>query len=139
MLIFFLCIQSLDSAKKKDEKAIIIPLLGIMWLFQLTEKQEDFVSKEVDLKFKKINSLNLFYIISLLVVFLFLSFIVAPDMFLNFISQNEQQVINQLSIMDPQTGSYISELIDFRISVLSSDALRSLILVSIILVLFTYL
>ena len=114
---------------------LIIPLLGIMWLFQLTEKQEDFVSKEVDLKFKKINSLNLFYIISLLVVFLFLSFIVAPDMFLNFISQNEQQIINQLSVMDPQTGSYISELIDFRISVLSSDALRSLILVSIILVL----
>jgi hypothetical protein len=35
--------------------------------------------------------------------------------------------------MDPQTGSYVSELIDFRIGILSQDALRSLILVSIVL------
>ena len=37
--------------------------------------------------------------------------------------------------MDPQTGSYVSELIDFRIGILSQDALRSLILVAIVLVL----
>jgi hypothetical protein len=36
--------------------------------------------------------------------------------------------------MDPQTGSYVNELIDYRIGVLSKDALRSLILVSIVLV-----
>tara|TARA_B110000858_G_scaffold24528_1_gene24965 strand:- start:42 stop:1397 length:1356 start_codon:yes stop_codon:yes gene_type:complete len=63
-----------------------------------------------------------------------LSLVVAPDLFLNFTSQNEQQIINQFSVMDPQTGSYVSELIDFRIGVLSQDALRSLILVTIILV-----
>ena len=113
---------------------LILPLLGILWLFQFIEKQSDFLNKEVDLKFIKIGNLNLFYILSSVVVVFFLSLVISPDLFLNFTSQNEQQIINQLSVMDPQTGSYVSELIDFRISVLSQDALRSLILVTIVLV-----
>ena len=113
---------------------LILPLLGILWLFQFIEKQTDFLNKEVDLKFTKIGNLNLFYILSSIIIVFFLSLIVAPDLFLNFISQSEQQIINQLSVMDPQTGSYVSELIDFRIGILSQDALRSLILVSIVLV-----
>ena len=113
---------------------LILPLLGILWLFQFIEKQSDFLNKEVDLKFIKIGNLNLFYILSSVVVVFFLSLVISPDLFLNFTSQNEQQIINQLSVMDPQTGSYVSELIDFRIGVLSQDALRSLILVTIVLV-----
>lgn len=113
---------------------LIFPLLGILWLFQFTEKQTDFLNKEVDLKFTKIGSLNLFYILSSIIIVFFLSLIVAPNLFLNFISQSEQQIINRLSVNDPQTWSYVSELIDFRIGILSQDALRSLILVFIVLV-----
>ena len=113
---------------------LILPLIGILWLFQFVEKKSDFLNKEVDLKFIKIRNLNLFYILSSVIVIFFLSLVVAPDLFLNFVSQNEQQIINQLSVMDPQTGSYVSELIDFRIGILSQDALRSLILVAIVLV-----
>ena len=112
---------------------LILPLLGILWLFQLIEKKSDFLNKEVDLKFTKIENLNLFYILCSITILFFLSLVISPDLFLNFISQNEQQIINQLSVMDPQTGSYVDELIDFRIGILSQDALRSLILVSIVL------
>ena len=114
---------------------LILPLVGILWLFQFAEKKSDFLNKEVDLKFTKIGNLNLFYILSSVVVVFFLTLVISPDLFLNFTSQNEQQIINQLSVMDPQTGSYVSELIDFRIGILSQDALRSLILISIVLVL----
>ena len=112
---------------------LIIPLIGIMWLFQLIEKKEEFLSKEIDLKFKKISAIKFFYILSSIVSFFFLSFILMPDIFLNFISQNEEQIINQFSIIDPQTSSYVSELIDFRMSIVSQDALRSLILIFCIL------
>ena len=108
---------------------LILPLIGVLWLFQFIEKQKDFLNNEVDLKFIKIKNLKLFYILSSIVVVFFLSFVVAPDIFLNFISQNEQQIINQLSVMDSQ----ISELIDFRMRTVSLDALRSLILVTIVL------
>jgi hypothetical protein len=113
---------------------LILPLIGILWLFKFVEKKSDFLNKEVDLKFTKIGNLNLFYILSSVVIVFFLILVISPDLFLNFTSQNEQQIINQLSVMDPQTGSYIGELIDFRIGILSKDALRSLILVSIVLV-----
>ena len=112
---------------------LILPLIGILWLFQFIEKKSDFLNKVVDLKFAKIENLNLFYILCSIIILFFLSLVISPDLFLNFISQNEQQIINQLSVMDPQTGSYVSELIDFRIGILSQDALRSLILVSIVL------
>ena len=112
---------------------LIIPLIGIMWLFQLIEKKDEFLSKEIDLRFKKISSIKLFYILSSIVFFFFLSFILIPDVFLNFTSLNEQKIINQLSLMDPQTNSYVNELIHFRMSVVSKDALRSLILIFIIL------
>jgi hypothetical protein len=112
---------------------LILPLIGILWLFQFIEKKSDFLNKEVDLKFTKIGNLNLFYILSSITILFFLSLVISPDLFLNFTSQNEQQIINQLSVMDPQTGSYVGELIDFRIGILSQDALRSLILVSIVL------
>ena len=108
---------------------LILPLIGVLWLFQFIEKQKDFLNNEVDLKFIKIKNLKLFYILSSIVVVFFLSFVVAPDIFLNFISQNEQQIINQLSVMDSQ----VSELIDFRMRTVSLDALRSLILVTIVL------
>ena len=108
---------------------LILPLIGVLWLFQFIEKQKDFLNNEVDLKFIKIKNLKLFYILSSIVVVFFLSFVVAPDIFLNFISQNEQQIINQLSVMDPQ----VRELIDFRMRTVSLDALRSLILVTIVL------
>ena len=112
---------------------LILPLIGILWLFQFIEKKSDFLNKEVDLKFTKIENLNLFYILCSITILFFLSLVIIPDLFLNFISQNEQQINNQLSVMDPPTGSYVSELIDFRIGILSQDALRSLILVSIVL------
>ncbi|MEJ6754143.1 MAG: YfhO family protein [Flavobacteriales bacterium] len=108
---------------------LILPLIGVLWLFQFIEKQKDFLNNEVDLKFIKIKNLKLFYILSSIVVVFFLSFVVAPDIFLNFISQNEQQIINQLSVMDSQ----VRELIDFRMRTVSLDALRSLILVTIVL------
>ena len=108
---------------------LILPLIGVLWLFQFIEKQKDFLNNEVDLKFIKIKNLKLFYILSSIVVVFFLSFVVAPNIFLNFISQNEQQIINQLSVMDSQ----VSELIDFRMRTVSLDALRSLILVTIVL------
>ena len=108
---------------------LILPLIGVLWLFQFIEKHKFFLNNEVDLKFIKIKNLKLFYILSSIVVVFFLSFVLAPDMFLNFISQNEQQIINQLSVMDSQ----VSELIDFRMRTVSIDALRSLILVAIVL------
>ena len=82
----------------------------------------------------KFGKLNLFYFLSSITIIFFLSLVVVPDLFLNFISKNEQQIINQLSVMDPQTDSYVTDLINFRIGVLSKDSLRSLILVSIVLV-----
>ena len=42
---------------------LILPLIGILWLFQFIEKKSDFLNKEVDLKFAKIENLNLFYIL----------------------------------------------------------------------------
>ena len=113
---------------------LIIPLIGVMWLFQFIDKKEEFLSKELDLKFKKISGLNLFYILSSIMILFFMCFVMAPEIFLNFTSQNEQQIISQLSLMDSQTASYVSELVDYRISVVSKDAIRSLILVFIILV-----
>ena len=65
---------------------LIFPLLGILWLFQFTEKQTDFLNKEVDLKFTKIGSLNLFYILSSIIIVFFLSLIVAPNLFLNILN-----------------------------------------------------
>ena len=112
---------------------LILPLIGILWLFQFIDKKSDFLNKEVDLKFTKIGNLKLFYILSSVLIVFFLSLIFSPDLFLNFTSKNEQQIINQLSVMDPQTGSYVSELIDFRIGIFSKDAVRSLFLVSIVL------
>lgn len=111
---------------------LIVPLIGVLWFYQFTE-DKDFLSQEVDFKFKKITSLNLFYILSGLLVFFFLSFIIFPDLFLNFTSLSEEKIIIQLSMMDPQTSNYIDELTDFRKSVLIKDVVRSLILVLIII------
>jgi len=83
---------------------LILPLIGLLWLFQFTEKQLDFLNNKVDLKFIKFGKLNLFYFLSSITIIFFLSLVVVPDLFLNFISKNEQQIINQLSVMDPQTG-----------------------------------
>ena len=60
-------------------------------------------------------------------------FIIVPDLFLNFIASSEKQIINQLTIMDPQTSNYIEELIDFRKTILSQDVLRSLVIILIII------
>ena len=56
---------------------LILPLIGILWLFQFVEKKSDFLNKEVDLKFTKIGNLNLFYILSSVVVVFFLSLVVS--------------------------------------------------------------
>lgn len=55
--------------------------------------------------------------------------VVQPSLFLNFTSINENNIITQLSSMNPQVSNYIDELISFREDVFSSDALRSLVLV----------
>ena len=111
---------------------LIVPLIGILWLFQFTENK-NFLSNEVNLRFKKISSLKLFYYLSACIIVFFLSFIIVPDLFLNFISSSEKQIINQLTIMDPQTSNYVEELIDFRKNILLHDAVRSLVIVLIII------
>ena len=111
---------------------LIVPMIGILWLFQFIENK-NFLSNEVNLRFNKINSLKLFYILSASIIIFFLSFIIVPDLFLNFIASSEKQIINQLTIMDPQTSNYIEELIDFRKTIFSQDVLRSLVIILIII------
>ena len=111
---------------------LIVLMIGILWLFQFIENK-NFLSNEVNLRFNKINSLKLFYILSASIIVFFLSFIIVPDLFLNFIASSEKQIINQLTIMDPQTSNYIEELIDFRKTILSQDVLRSLVIILIII------
>ena len=111
---------------------LIVPMIGILWLFQFTE-DKNFLSNEVNFRFNKVSSLKLFYILSAIIIVFFLSFIIVPDLFLNFISSSEKQIINQLTIMDPQTSNYIEELIDFRKNILSQDVLRSLVIILIII------
>ena len=102
-------------------------------VISIYRKQKNFLSNEVNLRFNKINSLKLFYILSASIIVFFLSFIIVPDLFLNFIASSEKQIINQLTIMDPQTSNYIEELIDFRKNILSQDVLRSLVIILIII------
>ena len=111
---------------------LIVPMIGILWLFQFVENK-NFLSHEVNLRLKKISSLKLFYFLSASIIVFFLSFIIVPDLFLNFISSSEKQIINQLTIMNPQTSNYIEELIDFRKTILSQDVLRSLVIILIII------
>ena len=111
---------------------LIVPMIGILWLFQFVENK-NFLSNEVNLRLKKISSLKLFYFLSASIIVFFLSFIIVPDLFLNFISSSEKQIINQLTIMNPQTSNYIEELIDFRKTILSQDVLRSLVIILIII------
>ena len=111
---------------------LIVPMIGILWLFQFVENK-NFLSYEVNLRFNKISSLKLFYFLSASIIVFFLSFIIVPDLFLNFISSSEKQIINQLTIMNPQTSNYIEELIDFRKTILSQDVLRSLVIILIII------
>tara|TARA_B110000971_G_scaffold68309_1_gene70049 strand:+ start:862 stop:3612 length:2751 start_codon:yes stop_codon:yes gene_type:complete len=107
---------------------IIIPLIGVMWLYQFVENTQ--LSNSENFYFTNFSALKVFYIISSVILIFFLSMIISPDLFLNFISQNEQQIINQLLINDPQIEIYIKELVDFRINSVSQDATRSLILVT---------
>ena len=111
---------------------LIVPMIGILWLFQFTE-DKNFFSSEVNFRFNKASSLKLFYILSSFIIVFFLSFIIVPDLFLNFISSSEKQIINQLTFMDSQTSNYVEELIDYRKNILSQDVLRSLVIVLIII------
>ena len=111
---------------------LIVPMIGILWLFQFTE-DKNFFSREVNFRFNKASSLKLFYILSSFIIVFFLSFIIVPDLFLNFISSSEKQIINQLTFMDSQTSNYVEELIDYRKNILSQDVLRSLLIVLIII------
>ena len=69
---------------------LIVPMIGILWLFQFTE-DKNFLSNEVNFRFNKISSLKLFYILSAFIIVFFLSFIIVPDLFLNFISSSENK------------------------------------------------
>ena len=111
---------------------LVIPMIGILWLFQFTE-DKNFLSNEVNFRFNKVSNLKLFYILSSFIIVFFLSFIIVPDLFLNFISSSEKLIINQLTIIDPQTSNYVEELIDYRKNILSQDAFRSLVIVLIII------
>mgnify|MGYP007000191920 len=92
---------------------------------------------ELDLKFKIISRKKWFYIICSVFIALLLLMVVQPSLFLNFTSINENNIITQLSSMNPQVSNYIDELISFREDVFSSDALRSLVLVMLLFLIFT--
>ena len=115
----------------------VVPFIGIFWLYQFIEKDNGSLVGELDLKFKIISRKKWFYIICSVFIALLLLMVVQPSLFLNFTSINENNIITQLSSMNPQVSNYIDELISFREDVFSSDALRSLVLVMLLFLIFT--
>ena len=107
----------------------VIPFVAVLWLCQFFEKDKGRLEGSFSLKYISIDKQKLFYGLSLFFIIFLLSFVIQPDLFLNFTSLNENNIINQLGSMNPQVSNYITELINYRHEVVSSDALRSLLLV----------
>ena len=117
----------------------VIPLVSILWLCQFFEKDKSKFEGSFSLKFFSLSKQKLFYGISVFFIIFLLSFVIQPDLFLNFTSSNENSIIKQLGAINPQFSVYINELINYRKELVSSEALRSLILVLLLFSLFVLL
>ena len=108
---------------------IVVPFIGILWLYQFLEKDKGNFEGDLDFKVKIISRKKWFYIVSSVFILLLFLLMIQPSLFLNFTSINENNIITQLSLMNPQVSNYIDELVSYRESVFSSDAFRSFVLV----------
>ena len=106
---------------------LVVPMVAIMWLFQFISKGSDKLrSNENRIVIgRSVSMMKLFFIVSGLFALFLLLMAIAPDKFLNFTNTQENQILSQI---DP-SNTFKNELIDFRLSIMSSDAVRSLLLV----------
>ena len=121
---------------------LIVPMIAIMWLFQFISKDDDKLKLNQSTKLfgNNFTRFNLLYVLSGLFMFFLLLMVIAPDIFLNFISSKENLFFKDLLLKDPTLTNIKSELIEYRRSVVAVDAVRSLILVAIVfLFIFFYL
>lgn len=102
---------------------LIVPLVGILWLFQLTQKTNSFSSK-FQIFGISVSKMHVFYALSSIFVLFLLLFVVNPGIFLNFQSLRDASLFS-----NPQVLPYIEDIIDYRKGFVSKDALRSLFLV----------
>ena len=105
---------------------LIIPLIGILWLFQFVEKRNASFSGDFIIFNKELPRQKVFLGVSLFFFLVLLILSIKPDSFLSFISDNEENIISQLTLSNPMYQQNIDELVSHRINVFKSSAFKSL-------------
>ena len=105
---------------------LIIPLIGVLWLFQFVEKRNASFSGDFIIFNKELPRQKVFLGVSLFFFLVLLILSIKPDSFLSFISDNEESIISQLTLSNPMYQQNIDELVSHRINVFKSSAFKSL-------------
>ena len=105
---------------------LIIPLIGVLWLFQFVEKRNASFSGDFIIFNKELPRQKVFLGVSLFFFLVLLILSIKPDSFLSFISDNEENIISQLTLSNPMYQQNIDELVSHRINVFKSSAFKSL-------------
>ena len=105
---------------------LIIPLIGVLWLFQFVEKRNASFSGDFIIFNKELPRQKVFLGVSLFFFLVLLILSLKPDSFLSFISDNEENIISQLTLSNPMYQQNIDELVSHRINVFKSSAFKSL-------------
>ena len=105
---------------------LVIPLIGILWLYQFIYKDNLTLSGDYTVLKKSYSKKKVFYGISgiFFLILLLLSF--KPDLFFAFTSKNENNIISQLVLSNPMYQQNVDQLIDFRVDEFKSSAIKSL-------------